>query len=171
MSSSAPMPELVSRLVNIVLLRQGPQDLPAGASALSLAIALYALASGASLVLGEGPEHPAGILLLAIILPLVLTRIVLSLRGRPNRWMQTLTALFGTSALLSFISLPLSLAGGQQPPDALIVASLVLFIWSFAVDAHIWRHALDASFAVGLAVAVVLFATSLYVITSLAGPL
>lgn len=165
------MSELVSRLVGIMMLRDGPQDLPAGPAALSLAVMLYVAASAASLAAGQTPDHPVGILLLAVLLPLVLCRIVLSLRGRPARWEQTLTALFGSGALLSLISLPLSLGGGPEPAAPMVVASLVLFIWSFAVDAHIWRHALDASYAVGLAVAVVLFAVSMFVITSLAGPL
>ncbi|NBD96302.1 MAG: hypothetical protein GVY11_07505 [Gammaproteobacteria bacterium] len=170
-SPRSSIPELISRLVGILLLRDGPQDLPAGSNALALAIGLYTLASGASLMAGEQPPgNPIGILLLAILLPMVLTRIVLSLRGRPARWIQTLTALFGTSALISLVSLPLSLGGGE-PSQPLIVASLVLFIWSFAVDAHIWRHALDTIYPVGLAVAVLLFALSMFVITSLAGPL
>lgn len=154
------------------MLAKGPQDMPAGVAPLVLAILLYVAASAASLGLGQGPENPAAVLLLAVLLPLVLVRIVLSFKGYPARTTQTLTALFGSGALLSLIALPLGLVGGgESMPEPLVLASLVLFIWSFAVDAHIWRHALECSFAVGLAVAVVLFTISMFMITSLAGPL
>ncbi len=155
------------------MLKNGPQDMPAGVVAPTLATGFYLVATALSLSVGEGPENPVGVLVLAVVLPLALVRIVLGLRGHTSRWGQTLTALFGTSGLLSLLSLPLAIAagGGTEPNPVVTVASLVLFFWSFAVDGHIWRHALDASFAVGLAVAVVLFAVSMYVITSIAGPL
>jgi len=106
-------------------------------------------------------------------LPLLLTRIVLTLRQLPQRWPQTVTALFGTSAILTAISLPLAAtgAGDGEPPLFTALASLAVFVWSFAVDAHIWRHALNTTYAAGLAVAVVLFAITLFTITTLAGPL
>lgn len=165
------MAELLWRLIGIIVLRLGPQDLPAGASALVLSVVLYIAVTGLSLSLGETTGNGALVIVLAVVLPLVLVRIVLALRGRPARWLQTVTALFGTSALLSALALPLSaLAGNGDPAVIPALASLALFAWSFAVDAHIWRHALDVAFVTGLAVAVVLFALSLFVISSLAGP-
>lgn len=165
------MPELLSRLVGILLLRNGPQDLPAGPGPLTLAMTLYVLATALSLSLGEGRENPMLTLALAVFLPLILVRIVLGLRGRPARWGQTVSALFGTSGLLSIVSLPMAAAAGTEPDALLTIVSLVVFFWSFAVDGHIWRHALGVSFAAGLAVAVILFALSIYIITSIAGPL
>lgn len=165
------MSEFFSRLVGILLLKNGPQDMPAGVVAPMLATGFYVAATALSLSVGEGPENAVGVLVLAVALPVILVRIVLGLRGHPSRWGQTLTALFGTSALLSLLSLPLATAGGSEPNAIVTVVSLVLFFWSFTVDGHIWRHALDTSFAVGLAVAVVLFAISIYIITSIAGPL
>lgn len=156
------------------MLRSGPQDLPAGTRPLTLALACYIAATALSLSLSNnegGPAHPIAALALATLLPMILVRIVLGLRERAARWGQTITALFGCSALISLLSIPLSASSGSEPDPALVVASLVLFFWSFAVDAHIWRHALDTSFAVGLAVAVILFTISMYIITSIAGPL
>lgn len=166
------MSEFFSRLVGILLLKNGPQDMPAGTRPLMLAMALYVVTTATSIALGrEGPDNPPLTLALAVLLPLTLARIVLSLRGRAARWGQTVTALFGTSGLLSLVSLPMAGATGTEPDALLAIASLLLFFWSFAIDGHIWRHALDTSFSVGLAVAVVLFAISIYVITSIAGPL
>lgn len=157
------------------MLRSGPQDLPAGTRPLTLTLALYVAATALSLSLSNadgGPANPMAALALATLLPMILVRIVLGLRGRAARWGQTITALFGSSALISLLSLPLGAgtSAGREPDPFLVVASLVLFFWSFAVDAHIWRHALETSFAAGLAVAVVLFTISMYIITAIAGP-
>lgn len=165
------MSAFLSRLIGILLLRDGPQNLPAGHLPMLLAIGLYMAVSAVSMSLSETAENPLGVVLLAVLLPLVLVRIVLTLKGKQARWLQTLTALFGTGALLSLLSLPLALSNGSEPPAPVVIASLVLFFWSFAVDGHIWRHALDTNFTTGLAVAVLLFAISMFVISSVAGPL
>jgi hypothetical protein len=165
------MAELLSRLVGLLMLREGPQDLPPGSGPLILAIAMYAGVNALAMQIAGTPDSPYAMLALAIVLPLVLVRIVLTLKGHAARWAQTLTALFGAGALLSALTLPLGVFAGESPSAPLAVVSLVLFIWSFAVDAHIWRHALDSSFAVGLAVAVVLFAISISLINWLAGPI
>lgn len=167
------MSEFISRLAGIMLLKNGPQDMPGGALPVLLAVTLYAAVTGLSMSIGGGLDNPLAVVLLAVALPLVLARIVLALRGRPARWSQTVTALFGTSGLISLLSLPLTASASSADDASALpaIASLVLFFWSFAIDGHIWRHALDTSFAVGLAVAVVLFAVSIFVITSIAGPL
>jgi hypothetical protein len=166
------MTDLVARLFGVVMLRLGPQDLPAGTMPLTLAMLLYLLVTSVAMGVGQPPEQPVLVLMLAMLLPLILVRIVLALRRLPERWPQTVTALFGSSAILTAISLPLAAAGGEGEPSMFTaMASLAVFVWSFAVDAHIWRHALNATYAAGLAVAVVLFAVTLFVITTLAGPL
>ena len=165
------MPELLSRLLAILLLRMGPQDLPPGRSPLLTSLSLYIVVAAISLNTGRTLENPTLVLLLAAGLPLLLTWIVLKLRQRLARWEQTLSALYGTSALLSLASLPLNLQAGPEPAAPLVLFSLLVFLWSFIVDAHIWRHALDTSLAGGMAVTVLLFLLSFAFISSVAGPL
>ncbi len=162
---------LFSRLIQILLLRQGPQDLPPGPSVLLATLTLYLLTASLSISLGDGGGSPTLLLLLATGLPMVLVWIVLRLKSRVSRWEQTLSALYGTSALLSLLSLPLNLQAGTEPAPPVVLLSLLIFLWSFAVDAHIWRHALETSFAAGLAVAMILFMISFGIISSVAGPL
>ncbi len=165
------MLNLIARLVGIVLLRLGPQDLPAGRPTLVACMTLYVIITSISLGTGQRAENPVAILLLAAALPLVMCWIVLRLRGKLVRWPQTVSALFGTSALLSILSVPVRLAAGAEPSAVIALFLLATFFWSFAVDGHIWRHALEVSFSTGLALAVILFAASLFIIQSLAGPL
>lgn len=162
---------LLARLINIVFLRQGPQDLPPGRSVLLASLAFYVLIAALSLNLGRTPQSPTAVLVLAAGLPLILVWVVLRLKNRLSRWEQTLSALYGTSALLSMASLPLNLQTGAEPTPPLVMISLVIFLWSFAVDAHIWRNALDTSFAAGLGVAMILFIFTFGIISSVAGPL
>ncbi len=164
------MSELIARLASIALLRQGPQDLPAGRATLLFTIALYVAVTAFNLQRGESHPAPVLVLVLAVGLPLILVWIVLRLKQFTARWEQTLTALFGTSALLSILTLPISLAAaGTNSPLTILV--LLSFFYSFAIDGHIWRHAMEVSFAAGLAISVLLFVLSLFLISSLAGPL
>ncbi len=165
------MMALLFKLLDIVLLRAGPQDLPPGRAVAISCVALYVGVTGISLSTGRAPEAPLLVLVLAVVLPLLLCRLLLGWRGRLERYDQTIAALFGSSALLSAASLPLNLISGAEPSVPLAFGILLLFFWSFAVDGHIWRHALEISYTAGLALAVVLFAVTLVIITTLAGPL
>jgi len=165
------MTELIIRLAGLLLLRRGPQDLPAGLPALLLTILAYVAVTIFNLNRGEGHPAPEAVIILAVGLPLTLSWIVLKIRRHTARWGQTLTALFGSNALLSILTLPFSLAAGSDPNTGLALVLLTSFFWSFAVDAHIWRHALDVSFAAALMITMLLFVVSLFVITSLTGPL
>jgi hypothetical protein len=163
--------KLLSCLATLVLLRAGPQDLPAGRPVLLTCMALYIVVTSFSLSASQASGNILAVLSIAVTLPLLLCWIVLKLANRLARWEQTVSALFGTSALLSLLTLPVSLMAGNEPTPPAALFLLAAFFWSFAVDAHIWRHALTVSFSTGLALAVVLFAVSLFVINTLAGPL
>lgn len=165
------MLKLLSRLTAIVMLHQGPQDLPAGRSLLPTCLILYLLVTTVSLGAGQRPENLSLVLTLAALVPLALSWIVLKLVNRLARWEQTVSALFGTSALISLLSLPLSLMIEAQQTPMLALMLLATLFWSLAVNAHIWRNALDRGFATGLALAVILFVATLFVINTLAGPL
>jgi hypothetical protein len=166
------MTDLVARLFGIVVLRLGPQDLPAGSSPLTVAMLLYLLVTAVAMSVGQPPQQPVLVLALAMALPLLLARIVLTLRRLPQRWPQTVTALFGTSAVLTAISLPLAAVGGNgDPPLFTAMASLVVFVWSFAVNAHIWRHALNVSLPPGWRWPWYCSPSPCLTITTLAGPL
>lgn len=163
------MLDLLTRLVFVVALRLGPQDLPSGSRVLVACLGLYALVTGISLIDSSREIHPLMLLAIAMALPLALSWIVLKWRGLTARWEQTVSALFGSSAVLSIISLPLNLLSGEQPPAPLALALLVIFFWSFAVDAHIWRHALNVAYSTGLALAAVFFGVTLIALNLLAG--
>ena len=74
---------------------------------------------------------------------------------------QTLSALAGTGLVFGFISvLLISQADPTSISPTLALVWLGVFLWSLAVDAHIYRHALSIKLNLGLLVAVMVFATN-----------
>lgn len=75
--------------------------------------------------------------------------IALRLRSKPERFVQTLTTLFGSAALLQFVNWPFVnwLVKTQDTPDAQLplLFIFVLGIWTFAVAVNINRHAMEVT--------------------------
>ncbi len=149
------MPKLLNVFLKICLLRAGPQDIPAASVVLVLTTGTY-LCIGMLIAL---TSYNFGQALFWSALDTLLLAVVaqLGLRwcGHPRRFQQTFSALTGSGALLSLVSWPFMLLLLRLPegdvnaalPSLLIV---VLMLWSIAVIAHILRHALSSSYAVGV---------------------
>jgi len=113
-----------------------------------------------------------GQLALDLLLIVVIFGGLLAATGRRGRIMQTLSALFGTGALLSAIALPFvwtavrvlaegAPAPGMEVPALLSTTGLfMLLLASLLVTGHIVRNALDWSYPAGVLAAVVYFSAS-----------
>lgn len=156
-------------LWNIALLRAGPQDLPPGPASPVLAVLVYC---GIVMISGLADTRESGFvdLFVAVILPLALAGVVLAVRRRAARFNQTVAALFGTGAIISLVNVPLWLSTADPVPAPLALLALIGLFWSLAVDGHIWRHALDTSFAGGLMTAVVILLVQLFTFQALGTP-
>ena len=148
------MTRLLRLLLQLCLFRLAPQDLPYSPR---LAQGLVLLGVGINLVfvrlLDTGDGAPFRIAL-SLALMLGLPWLLLRLRQRLPRYVQTLTAFAGSSVLFMLALLPLAQPIASLPPPtpdavptaaqvAVSLASLVLLVWKLAINAHIWRHALD----------------------------
>lgn len=148
------------KLLDILRLRAGPQDLPAGWG-LAIAMSLAYLGQGfiAARALGETEALPRS--LLAIAVQLAAVAALLRLKGHSERLAQTISALTGTGFILGLVSVfLLQQANPEQPQPALALVYLALFIWSLTVDAHIYRHALSVTMSRGALIAVLVFAAN-----------
>lgn len=157
---------LLTCLRDICLFRAGPQDLPFSPT---LALRLSAVLLGLGVVGSWVQGVPAAELPLRLALVLVFLVgppwLLLRLRGREPRFVQTLSALAGVGVLYNIVALPLvqALAGrgdalGQDPGLALLAWMLLaLTLWRVLVAGHIWRHALDLRPGVGAMLALGLF--------------
>jgi hypothetical protein len=154
------MAKLLSRLIEIILLRAGPQDLPAAwPLAVILSIAYMGHGFVSSQVLAEPEAGPAA--LLAIAIQFLVIAALLNLRGFSMRLPQTICAISGVGLILATLSvLLISQADPERNQPALALVWFGAFLWSLVVDAHIYRHALSIKISLGVLLAVLLFAAN-----------
>ena len=159
-------------IVDLMRLRGGPQDLPHSPS---LLIRLALLALGVDLlaahVLGLS-RSPVQLIFALALTTFALPGMVLSLRKRQARYVQTMLALLGTGIVFSLLFLPMAswaLSGGLLQPDTTPTPQQALFawlilalvVWKVMVAASIWRHALDWPLPAGVGIVLLLFLAEL----------
>ncbi len=146
--------------LQIALRRRGPEDLPDSQFLLLIAGLAY-LATQAVLALPVYGEMLVitRSLALDVLLLCGLLWGLLRLAGHMPRFRQTLTAIFGTGALLGACMLPfnfwLDLAGASEKSAVgPRIALLAIVSWWVVVNGHIFSRALSAPFVAGLSIAV-----------------
>ena len=166
------MLQLIRAWFDICLLRRAPQELPASSYLLGLSLCCYGLVS----VLVSSQSYPFGqaLLLAAVDLGMLVLFVwsLLYLQRKTARINQTLSALAGTGSLMGIIALPLLLAIGpgtvaEPVPAPLLSLWLLLLLWNLFVMAHIIRHALSSSFAIGFGISLLYALLNMQVITTL----
>jgi len=151
---------LIRTLLDMLRLRSGPQDLPAGFGlALLLSVAWLAQGLVTDQLLDDAGSAPRS--LLAVLVQFGAVIALLNFRDRAARIPQTISALAGTGFIFGLFALFLLLQlDAQQPQPGLAFAYLGLFVWSLVVDGHIYRHALSIKMSLGVLVAVLIFAAN-----------
>lgn len=173
---------LIRLFFQLLFLRAGPEDMPAGQPPLLIAAGFY-FAVGVLLDIavtgeGQGGGLGGGLLLLAADAAVLAgySAGLAMLRGHRARIPQMLTALFGATAMLGLVAWPLV---GMQPTgaeaadidrqlglwSALMIA---LFAWNLVVLGHIYRRTLELGAAIGVLAALGYFILSSVVYTALA---
>lgn len=147
------------KLLEICLLRAGPQDLPATPQFLAFALIGYFLVDVLMSLLSFPVGAAFAVSLLDVLLLAAFAQIVLRIVAKPARFNQTLAALAGTGQLLGLLALPLirGLTAAQavgEPASGLALAWLAVLIWSLLVLGHILRHALNVSLMTGVGIGV-----------------
>lgn len=157
------MRELVTLYTQIALLRRGPQDLPV--SALLLALTVFAYLAVDVLMIGILPPVETGaaakgaeealrswpaLLLLDTVFLYVWYAALLRLAGRPERTLQTVSAVFGFRIILA---VPLFLSNwlwARFEHDSTWavpagIFGIVVLAWQIAANARIVKAALEVS--------------------------
>jgi hypothetical protein len=153
---------LILRLLDVMRLRSGPQDMPAGWGIAVLVCLIY-LCQGffADRILDQTDSAPRS--LIAVSVQFLVTALLLGFRRFNDRLAQTLTTLAGTGIIFGAISIFLVMqvqAENFQPVLALVW--FVVFLWSLTVDGYIYRHALSTTMSLGMLVAVLIFALNFF---------
>lgn len=140
------------------LLRRAPQDDVLSWQRLQWALFAYIALDLAQARVSSDWMLSLGMTVLDTLILILFSWSVLRIAGKTVRYPQALTALAGTGVILGFLGLPLTLRAAQLhagagPDIALAMGWLLLLGWNIAVQAHIYRHALSASYGAGLLVA------------------
>jgi hypothetical protein len=152
------MLRLVKAFLDIALWRRTPAELPASVFLLALA----AIAASLTEVLGALlPPPPNGQIAtriaLEVAMPVLFIWVLLALKQRKERFLQTASAYLGVGVLAALILYPLEsvmqLMGQQNaavlPVGVMYMAVLIGYLLACA---HIWRSALDTGLVIGLVV-------------------
>jgi hypothetical protein len=145
----------------IAIFRAGPDSLPDSRPLLLLVLVVY-IAIEAVTILALKPSYALPPMLLVDVGFLVLWCAgLLRLFGFGARLQQTLSALFGTGAILMLLSFPLRawpvFGFPLDIPFLRFLVSLVILLWTVAVYAHIFSKAISRSLGVGLTFALIYF--------------
>jgi hypothetical protein len=157
------MRELVKLYTQIALLRRGPQDLPASALLLAFTILAYlamnllmngllpplepaAASKGGETALRSWPAQ----LLLDTIFTYVWYAVLLRVAGRPERTLQTTSAVFGFQIVLAPLLFLSSWLWPRFAHDSALgvpvaIFGIILLIWLIAANSHIVKAALEWS--------------------------
>lgn len=146
-------------LLNICLLKAKPQDLPASQQILVLSF----IAAVVTQLLSSRPESkPAQDLLLSSLqygLYALIIWMLLNYKNKSARYVQSMTALFGTSALIQIIASPI--LRKIDPADITSLSQnsklllMLILIWGFVITVTILKETLESTVgqAIFLAVA------------------
>lgn len=135
---------LLRQFIDIALFRAKPQDLPAAPSVLLVATAL----SFVTYVLGSWPESGGLLAIERALLDLAVTALFiyggLQFQRKTERFQQSFSALAGAGALINIVAVPLILGvGGDQIQSTGALLLLLLYGWTMAVCAHVFRYTFD----------------------------
>ena len=154
---------LLRTLMGIVLLRDGPDALPRSTFLTGLLFVAMMVTSFAGLALSGGWQSwSLAFFALSLGLSLGTYALALRLRGFGARIPQTFAALFGASALISLVEMPLLATGtldAQAQGAALVL--LALIGWSILVDGHVLSRALEVPLIGGTLLALAVFGSQL----------
>jgi len=140
------------------LLRRAPQADPVSATAMGWSLLAYVALDLLQARASSDWQTSLGMSALDVLIMVLFSWSVLRLTKKTARYMQTLTALAGTGAVLGLVGLPLIQRAAQVhmdegPSGTLVLGWLLLLVWSISVQAHIYRHALSTRYGAGLLVA------------------
>lgn len=162
---------LIKLFWDICLFKKGPQEAPPSITLLKLALAAYVLVGMALTALETGWLEGLLEVLLEGGLLFAFVGISLLAAEKTHRWLQTGIAMLGTDALISSFAIPPKLLLLADPQAGLVyLLLLLLMLWHIGVVAHILRHALSQTLAVGLGLAIVYVFFTMQVLILLFGP-
>lgn len=153
---------------DLMLLRRGPQDLPANWNLLIGLGVLYCIVAFVQVRLVAPVEAALFQSLLATGLLALYVHALLQFRRLQARYLQSLSALYALGIVLTVLMLGPTVAlapfieqlrqasdpqSVPQPPALMVLAYLVVGLWALTVFGNVYRHALQTGLGFGMVLA------------------
>jgi len=157
------MGQLLTLLWDICRLRRGPQDLPYSPQLLGIACALHLFSQQVIVRVLGVEQETLGAGVLSLVFNLGVLYLLLNLRDKRSRFVQTALAIICCAMIFSILLVPIVLMFGTPPQSQaqvtplhlpLAMAALLIVVWKLIVDGHILRHSLDVPLISGIGIAV-----------------
>lgn len=148
---------LLSSLVQIALLRKDPSVLPASLVLLVPLGAAFTVASALQSWILHGNDHLVGRTALDLGLTLAIFWLLLAATNHGHRFRQTISAVFGTSVLVTPFAIALLLLQATASSGYVLkffawTGSVIIIIWYILIVAHILRSAIQIGFVTSIAI-------------------
>jgi uncharacterized membrane protein YbaN (DUF454 family) len=142
------MKELFGLFAQIAISRKGPQDLPASYLLLALTVIGYWVIRYLVSAAMPPTEHWRLHLLVEVVFSLVWYAVLLRVVGKPERFMQTATAIFGSWLLLHppwdiIVHFWQGLPQQHALYRPLAILALAIAIWIIRAGSYVLKHALE----------------------------
>jgi hypothetical protein len=154
------MAQLIRLFTQIALLRRGPQDVPASPLLLAVTILGYFLVQFVVATILPPFQGPwVAHLCVDVVFMFVWYALLLSLARRPERFLQTTTAVYGFQAVLSPMLVAALWLQRRFEQDSIwqlpvTMVSLALLVWIIAANSQIVKGALEWSMASSVALVI-----------------
>lgn len=147
-------------VLDVCLLRRGPEDAPSHSYAAAAAVLLN-FTFAVWLYRQNGAPTPILPAIQGVVISLVAIKLILTMSNKAERYPQAIFTFFATGFVIGIVFhlslLPFHNSTDDTAASLLTVLPLLIFMWSFVVDAHIFRRTLDRSFGIGLLFALLIF--------------
>jgi hypothetical protein len=152
---------LIRIFIDIALIRRGPDAIPRSSLFLLIACALWlmALLSGVLLSAPMYTMNRAVVEIFGAAVSIAVFALVVLARGRSERLLQTVTAIVGTSAIISFLMMlwVYAVPRSAGEPSPLNLVPLLLLLWAVQVKGHIIARACDYPLILGVVISLFVF--------------
>ena len=139
---------------HICLFRQSPQYVPTYPwFVLTVVLLNLAFSVLVSSLMNEDLMHTVTIIVVGQAATAGLTYFACFVRGFTNRFIATITAIFGCDLIVTALVAPLIVFNINQSSQALGWMGLLFVFWSIAINGHIFTRALNIPLSIGVIVA------------------
>ena len=173
-----PMLQYFQIFINLCLFRGKAQDIPRSEALLLVTATAAILSSAINAIPNAGILRGTVMSVGQVLLFAGLISLMLRFRGKSERSMQTLTAMFGATTLLQLLALPFFgwheglLPNESEPLIALTTPLLIaagIAVWSLTVMTSILRQAMDSGIGAALLIIIGCQSLIMVAVTTLMG--